>query len=297
MRKYMGALTVVAVLTSLMAACGGDDDDGAASDSNTSDVPDEEVDDIIDDLEEGDFDDVVEADDGGDTGPMSGDRAILRMVNLSGAAEGGVDVDVVGPAADFTSRYVYGSVRYGEVAEIEFPEGWDAYLVRAGTDEEVGGPFTVHDDTEPGRVVAFRDGSGSTFGAFVEDRLPGYASVGIVTAIADPDPNRRWRYSDTEGVCLYSVGSNVPAPMATPADGGETGGILSAGLVDDFVWFIEPGPQTITFGDAAADVFEQVEDCSSFAFDVEIEPVEGKAVFVAFYGPSDNVQATVYYEE
>lgn len=87
------------------------------------------------------------------------------------------------------------------------------------------------------------------------------------------------------------------APMATPADGGETGGILSAGLVDDFVWFIEPGPQTITFGDAAADVFEQVEDCSSFAFDVEIEPVEGKAVFVAFYGPSDNVQATVYYEE
>jgi hypothetical protein len=280
-------------------ACGGEDDDddlGLDADASAEQADDEQVDDepadgAVDD------DDAVDEAEVGDAGAMDGETAMLRMVNLTGAAEGGVDVDVIGPAEDFTSDHVYGSVAYGEIAEIEFPVGWDAQLVRAGTDEVVGGPFTVHDDTEPGRVVAFRDGSGSTFGAFVEDRLEGYASVGVVSAIADPDPNRRWRYSSPDGVCLYSVGHDVPAPMATPAEGGETGGILTLGLVGDFVWYIEPGPQVITLADAAADVFEQVEDCTSIAFDVEVDPQEGKAVFVAFYGPSDDVRATVYYEE
>jgi hypothetical protein len=283
-------------MSSIAVACGGDDDDVGGGDAVVDDLVDAELPD--DEADDDGFDDGG-PDEGnvGDSGAMAGEMATLRMVNLTGSSEGGVDVDVIGPGADFSSDHVYGSVAYGEVADIEFPEGWDARLVRAGTDEVVGGPFTVHDDTEPGRVVAFRDGSGSTFGAFVEDRLPGHAAVGIVSAIADPDPNRRWRYSSPEGVCLFSVGSNVPAPMATPAEGGETSGILSLGLVGDFVWYIEPGPQVITLSDAAPDVFEQGEDCSSIAFDVEVEAVDGKAIFVAFFGASDDVRSTVYYEE
>jgi hypothetical protein len=219
------------------------------------------------------------------------------MINLVGAEEGGVDVDVVGPAEDFTSDHVYGSVPYGEVAEIEFPTKWDPKLVRAGTDEELASGYTVHDDTDPGRVVVYRGGSGSTFGPFVEDRKEGYATVGVVSAIADPDPNRRYRPSTPDGVCLFSVGDEVPAPMATAAEGGDTSGILGLGLVGDFVWYVEPGPQVIAYGDAAADVFTQGDDCSDFAFSAEIDAVEGKAVFVAFYGDSADVRSTVYYEE
>ncbi len=287
----------LAVAIALAGACGDDAQLTSGDvDVETEDVGGEVGGDLGGDEGESDLDGGdVDAPDG--LGPISGEMATLRMINLVGSAKGGIDVDVVGPAEDFSSDYVYGSVGYGEVAEIEFPVQWDATLVRAGTDVDVGGTFTVHDDTEPGRVVVYRDGGASTFGAFLEDRLDGYAIVGVVSAIADPDPNRRYRPSDVNGVCLYSVGHEVPAPMATPAEGGETTGIISLGLVDDFVWYIEAGPQVISYGDAAEDVFSQVDDCSSFAFSAEIDAEEGKAVFVAFYGDSSNVQSTVYYEE
>jgi hypothetical protein len=317
MHPLLRPLLAFVVLVTVVTACGGGDDDdiggvgglgGVAEDVDAGrDDPGADDDADRDDADpEGDADPAggedpegdQEGADGGDgPGPISGETATLRMVNLVGSAEGGIDVDVVGPAEDFGSDYVYGSVRYGEVAEIEFPEEWDARLVRAGTDELVGDGFTVYDDTEPGRVVVYRGGTGSTFGAFLEDRRDGYATLGVVSAIADADPNRRYRPSDPDGVCLYSVGNDVPAPMATPAEGGDTTGIISLGLVDDFVWYVEPGPQVIAYADAADDVFTQVEDCASFAFSAEIEAREGKAVFVAFYGDSSDVQSTVYYEE
>jgi hypothetical protein len=311
--RSLKLLAAVVALIVLAGACGDDDQSivgdvdvgaedlggGAGADLETSDGGARLGDDGSGD---GDADgDVVDGNGDGDVdtglGPIGGETATLRMINLVGSSKGGIDVDVVGPAEDISSDYVYGSVRYGEIAEIEFPTDWDARLVRAGTDQAVGGTFTVYDDTEPGRVVVFRDDGASTFGAFIEDRLDGYATLGVVSAIADPDPNRRYRPSDPDGVCLYSVGNEVPAPMATPAEGGDTRGIISLGLLGDFVWYVEPGPQVITYGDAAEDVFSQVDDCSSFAFSAEIDAVEGKAVFVAFYGNSSSVQSTVYYEE
>jgi hypothetical protein len=310
---------VLLVLVASVAACGGGDDDAVlgaddgrsgaqADDGDTGDASDTDADDGDADAaaEDGDEDGSGDADTdfgeggaerGDGSGPLDADMATLRMINLVGVAEGGIDVDVVGPAEDITSDHVYGTVAYGEVAEIEFPEQWDARLKRAGTDEEVGGTFTVYDDTEPGRVVAFREEGASTFGAFVEDRKDGYATIGVVSAIDDPDPNRSYRPSNPDGVCLFSVGDEVPAPMATAAEGGDTRGILTLGLVSDFVWYIEPGPQVVTYGDSAEDVFEQGDDCTSFAFDAEIDAEAGKAVFVAFYGPSSDVRSTVYYEE
>lgn len=287
-------IVAVIVCSGAMAACGSADEGAETVGVDAVDPTDDnEVADQTDDSEvDGD-----DESDGGGVGPMGGEMATLRMINLVRTQDGGVDVDVVGPAEDFTSDYVYGTVAYGSVAEIEFPVQWDASLVRAGTTEAVGGSITVFDDTEPGRVVAFRDDGASTFGAFVEDRKDGFATVGMVSAIADPDPNRRYRYSSPDGVCLFSVGDQVPAPMATAAEGGDTRGILSTGLVDDFVWYIEAGPQEITHADAAADVFTQGDDCSSKAFSADIDAVEGKAVFIAFYGDSSDVRSTVYYEQ
>jgi hypothetical protein len=274
------------LLGSAIAACGDDGADpdvGSGTDATVA------------------GDDGGEGDGGGDSGALDAETATLRMVNLVGVEDGGIDVDVVGTGADITSDHVYATVAYGEVAELEFPVDWDARVVRTGTDEEVAASHTVHSDTEPGRVVVFRDtgtySGADNLGAFPEDRKDGLSIVGMASAIVDDDPNRTWRFSTEDGVCLFSLGNEVPAPMATAADGGETGGILTVQLVDDFVWYVEPGAQTLSFADSAADVFEQGDDCSSHAFDVDIEPEEGKAVFVALYGTSDDVRSTVYYED
>jgi hypothetical protein len=297
MRLGFRAFAMLFSVALLVIAC-GDDDAGLGDTARPAgdDVVEEEVDDEQDDVGEEVGEEVDDAR-RGDAGPFEGDTATLRMANLVGASEGGIDVDVVGPAADFTSDHVYGSVRYGEIAELEFPAGWDARLFRSGTAEAVSGSSTVHDDTDTGQVVVFRDDGATRLGAFPEDRKPGYSIVGMASAIADDDPQRRWRYSSADGVCLFSVGDEVPAPMATAAEGGDTRGILSVGQVDDFVWYVEPGQQTLYFADAADDVFSQGDDCSSRAFEVDIDAPEGKAVFVALYGASDDVQATVYYED
>lgn len=282
-RRRLAVLTAVLVLT----ACGGGDGGvSSAGDDNNDNSKNEDVSGSAEEPGRGS---------GGDA--WEGDRAILRMINLVGVADGGVDVDVIGPAADFSSDYVYGTVAYGEIAEIEFPEGFDPRIVRSGTDEPVGaGSVTVHGDTEPGRVIVYRDADAGTYGAFEEHRKEGFATVGLVSAIVDPDPNRRYRPSNSEGVCLFSLGTEVPAPMGTPAEGGNTGSILGLGLVGDFAFYVEPGPQTITYADSDEDPSSQGEDCSSFAFDVDIDAEEGKAVFIAFYGDSSDVQATVYRE-
>ena len=282
-RRGLRVLLVGSMLTALViGACG--DDDATSSDDTV-------IDDATSSPDDGD---TVDVDDGD---AFDGEMATLRMVNLVGVTEGGVDVDVVGPGADLTSSHVYGSVAFGEIAEIEYPAQFDAQLVRAGTDEAIGGSATVHDDTEPGQVVVFRDDGASTLGAYHEDRKGGYAPIGLASAIVDDDPNRTWRWSTEDGTCLFSLGNEVPAPMATAADGGDTRGILTLQLVDDFVWYVQPGPQTISFADSAADVFGQGDDCSSPAFDVDIDAEEGKAVFLAIYGTGDDIRTTVYYEE
>lgn len=263
------SLIILLLLGSALAACRGGDSDAGGSGNDR----------------------------GEPSGALDTDTAILRMVNLVGAGEGGVEVDVIGPGADITTPHVYGTVAYGELAEIDFPVRWDARLVRAGTNQAVSSTQTVHRDTDPGQVVVFRDDSASKLGAFPEDRRDGFSIVGIASAISDDDPNRRWRFSTRDGVCLFGVGDQVPAPMATAADGGDTRGILTLGVADDFVWYVKPGAQTLSFAHATANVFDQGDDCSSPAFDVDIEAKEGKAVFVAVYGTSDDVRSTVYYEE
>lgn len=294
----------LALLTA--AACGGDDpgaearvDAGvdAGSDSTIESEDDTELGPVTDEESEPIEGDGSDGSGGSDTSPLDGEMATLRMVNLVGVAEGGVDVDVVGPASDIVSDHVYGTVAFGQVAEIEFPSQWDARLVRAGTDVPVGVSDTVYGDTADGQVVVFRDDDASLLGPYHEHRRDGYAPIGIATAIVDADPLRTWRWSSDDGVCLFSVGHDVPAPMATAAEGGETSGILTLGLVGDFVWYVEPGPQRITFADSAPDVFEQGDDCSRITFAVDIDAEAGRPIFVALYGPSDDVRSVVYQPE
>lgn len=294
MRRVASLHRVAVALVAVVAVgCGGDDGVGLPDvDDDRVEVP------VDDDGDAGSGDD--DGSGGDDEGPISSgvDTATLRMVNLVGAAEGGITVDVVGLATDFSGEdVVYATVGYGEIATFEFPEDFDARVVRSGTDEPLSGSYTVYDDTEPGTVAVFYDGGTFTGGPDPETRREGYATVGVFAAIADPDPNRVYRPSTPDGVCLFSLGNEVPAPMATSAEGGETSGILNLPIVGDRAFLVEPGPQTITYSNAAKDVFEQGDDCSSIAFSVDIVAEEGKAVFVGLYGDSSDVQSVVYVEE
>jgi hypothetical protein len=286
-----GRVAAAVVLALVVASCGGGDDIGLPEvDDESVEVP----------TDDDGGDDPGSGGDGGGDGPIpSGvDTATLRMVNLVGAAEGGITVDVVGFATDFSGEdVVYATVGYGEIATFEFPEDFDARVVRSGTDEPLSSSYTVYDDTEPGTVAVFYDTGTFTGGPDPETRREGYATVGVFAAIADPDPNRIFRPSTPDGVCLFSLGNEVPAPMATAAEGGETSGILNLPIVGDRAFHIEPGPQTITYSNAAKDVFEQGDDCSSIAFSVDVVAEEGQGVFVGFHGDSSDVRSVVYVEE
>lgn len=283
-----GVVVSALVVLSLAAACGGDDPDTADPGAAVG---------------TGDDDGSGGEENGGDgSGRPAGETVTLRMINLVGHTEGGIDVDVAGPGEDF-SLVRYQTVAYGEIAEIEVPDEFGVTLWRVGTEEVVGPPVSVFGDTPTGQVVVVRDEAAGTLGADPEDRVEGFATVGVVSAIDDPDPNRAYLPTDDSGTCLYGV-SPEPSPddnfpttnYATPEDGGDTSGISPLTLVSDRVLYVEPGPQLMAWAVQDEDVFEQGEDCSNRAFETEIDAEDGRAVFIAFYGDSSDVQVTVYNE-
>lgn len=253
-----------------------------------------------DDGGDGDEDD----DDGGSAGDgqgkLAGDLVTIRLINLLGHSEGGTDAEVMGPGEDFQPA-VYDEVAYGEIIEVEFPKQWDVQLRRLDNGEVASG-HTAFDDTPPGQVVVYSDGGATELGGEPEDRVDGWTTVGVVSAIHDPDnPATAFVPTDDTGTCLYGVNpgpspDGYPTNYATIADGGDSSGIAPLTLVGDRVYLAEPGTILVAWSYMDEDAASQDDDCSRRAFEAEVEGEDGKAVFVAFYGDVDDVQHTVYNE-